>query len=223
MEEPILFIITFCQAFLLWPLTGCMFGMSTYAFNNQKEPYVGCRLLTAFIYIILIAILYITEISLLIVQAFTARELVAFAIVQVFMVCFTTIPLILMGSGIIYNYVCYRQAVAEERKEKDKTEEFLRQDNENRDHANYTNRNRYQLRNKLLEVFSFNISVFDQHLKCMLCQSNLQSGKQGIRFGCTHIYDKDCMSQWLLGNSNCPTCNSNLKLQLEEMDIPVDR
>ncbi len=50
-------------------------------------------------------------------------------------------------------------------------------------------------------------SVYNGSIDCPICYDNFD---KGIKLHCGHMFCKECISKWLLNNSNCPYCKSSI-------------
>jgi hypothetical protein len=51
----------------------------------------------------------------------------------------------------------------------------------------------------------------ERKLDCAICKEEFTQGSEYIEMPCNHIFDKECIMQWLAIHNSCPVCRHELK------------
>ncbi|XP_058087545.1 uncharacterized protein LOC131234637 [Magnolia sinica] len=57
----------------------------------------------------------------------------------------------------------------------------------------------------------------NKEIKCTICLNEFSTGMEVIRMPCSHIFDVECIIQWLEINHVCPLCRFEMPQQSEEI------
>ncbi|XP_058089312.1 E3 ubiquitin-protein ligase SDIR1-like [Magnolia sinica] len=63
-----------------------------------------------------------------------------------------------------------------------------------------------------LERMTFNKGKYDE-IKCAICLNDFSTGMEVIRMPCSHVFDSECIIQWLEKNHVCPICRFEMPPQ----------
>lgn len=64
----------------------------------------------------------------------------------------------------------------------------------------------------------FDSEIYEEDVKCVVCQENFQNEDKFIRIPCNHMYHSDCILPWLKQHNTCPTCRYELESEEEEKE-----
>ncbi|CAM9224951.1 unnamed protein product [Chrysoparadoxa australica] len=61
----------------------------------------------------------------------------------------------------------------------------------------------------------------ESNRECMICLDEMHIGKVALKLPCGHIFDKDCVMEWLEKHCTCPTCR--FEMETDDATYEVDR
>ena len=203
MKDDTLFMISFFQLLIIWPLTACVLDLSNSVCYGSRKKGLN-KILFSFAILLIIAIVYIVEIFFLLKDCFEAEEdFRLYRIVQLGIILLSTVPVVLMGKKTIEHSIQY---LKQKNHHHNLDESLLHQER----FDNLIGRLTPQEERSILGESSFFVEKEDGVI-CLICKRIIDKRTKAIRLRCSHVFDKNCLDAWIMGTDKCPICQFKIR------------